>query len=100
PGAVARIWIPMATSNGQQEVTVVEQLLGDAQMGKDKEYGNTIAYFEGKANAKGEIPFEVTYKVTRKEAHTDMKGNLSVPVAPGEKVDRFLQPDAKVPVSG
>jgi transglutaminase-like putative cysteine protease len=101
PGTSARVWLPLAVSNGQQDVSVAaQQIPGDAQIAKDKGYGNSILYFESKANDKGEIPFEVIYKVKRKEVKTDIKGNLHVQVAPGEKVERYLQPDAKVPVAG
>lgn len=101
PGTPARIWLPMAVSNGQQEVSVAsQQIPGEVQISKDKGYGNTVLYFEGKADAKGEIPFEVTYKARRKEVKTDIKGNLYLQPAPGEKLERFLQPDVKVPVAG
>jgi uncharacterized protein (TIGR03000 family) len=101
PGTPARVWLPMAPSNGQQEVSVeTENLPGTAQKTRDKEYGNAILYFEAKANDKGEIPFEITYKVLRREVRTDMNGSLYLQPAPGEKVDRYLQPDAKVPIAG
>jgi Transglutaminase-like superfamily len=101
PGTSARVWLPLAASNGQQEVTVASQkIAGDVQIAKDKGYGNSILYFEGTANDKGEIPFEVTCKVTRQEVKTDVKGNVYIQAAPGEKVDRYLQPDAKVPIAG
>jgi hypothetical protein len=99
PGTSARIWIPMPVSNGQQEVSVARQQ-GDFLITKDKAYGNAILYFEGKADAKGEIPFEITYQALRKEVKTDIKGNLYLQPAAGEKVERYLQPDAKVPVAG
>src|SRR5205823_10901134 len=72
----------------------------DVQIGQDKQYGNTIAFFEGKANDKGEIPFEITYKVKRKEVKTDVKGSLGIPLAAGEQLTRFREPDAKVPITG
>jgi uncharacterized protein (TIGR03000 family) len=96
PATRAKVWVPIASSNGQQVVTIVEQLLGDAQIKHDKQYGNAIAYFEAKANAKGVIPFEVTYKVARKEVPADIPGSAFA----GEKIDRYLQPDARVPISG
>jgi transglutaminase-like putative cysteine protease len=99
-GALARIWIPIATSNAQQEVTIIEQFLGEAKINRDKQYGNSIAYFEAKANEKGEIPFEVTYRVKRKEVRTDPRNNVYVTLLPGEPIARYLQPDAKVPISG
>jgi uncharacterized protein (TIGR03000 family) len=99
-GTRARVWIPMATSNDQQEVTIADRKLGEPQITRDKQYGNTIAYFEAKANDNGLIPFEVTYKVKRREVHTDVKGNLYLLPGRDEKLDRYLQPDEKVPISG
>jgi transglutaminase-like putative cysteine protease len=101
PGETARVWLPMAASNGQQEVTVQsQQLPGKASIAKDKEYGNTILYFEAKADKQGEVPFRVLYKVKREEARSDVRGSLHLQPAPGEKIDRYLQPDAKVPIVG
>ncbi len=101
PGTTARVWLPMATSSGQQEVSVVSrQVTAAAQVAKDQEYGNTILYFEGTAGKGGDFPFEVTYRVRRAEVKTDVQGNLFLKPASGEKVARFLQPDAKVPVEG
>ncbi len=99
-GTRARIWIPIATSNAQQEVTIVEKFLGDERIAHDPVYGNAIACFEGKENGSGVIPFEVTYKVERKEVHTDPTHGLYVPAATGEPVQRYLQPDTRVPVTG
>ena len=39
-------------------------------------------------------------KVARKEVKTDAKGNLEVPIAAGEQLTRFREPDAKVPITG
>jgi transglutaminase-like putative cysteine protease len=95
PGTSARVWLPLAVSNGQQDVAVTaQQIQGEVRITKDKRYGNSILYFQSQANGKGEIPFAVTYKVKRKEVKTD------VGPAPGEKLDRYLQPDAKVPIAG
>src|SRR5947209_6716430 len=101
PGETARVWLPMATSNGQQEVTVrSQQLPGAATVAKDKEYGNTILSFEAKANQRGEVPFRVVYKVVRHEARGRVQGMLHLQPATDEKIERFLQPDAKVPITG
>jgi uncharacterized protein (TIGR03000 family) len=100
-GAKASIWLPMASTNAQQEVVVASQEIpGDLKIGQDKQYGNSIAYFEGKANDKGEIPFEISYKVTRREVKTDVKGNLLAPVATDEPLSRYHEPDVKVPIAG
>jgi transglutaminase-like putative cysteine protease len=101
PGDTARVWLPMPVSNGQQEVSGASQHVpGEPQVTKDRQYGNTILYFEGKANGRGEIPFEISYKVLRREVKTDITGNLFVQPVKGEKVERYLEPDAKVPLTG
>jgi uncharacterized protein (TIGR03000 family) len=101
PGTPARVWIPMATTNGQQDVAIASQTIpGTVQIAQDRTYRNTILSFEGKANDQGVIPFEVTYRVDRKEVRTDAVGHLFVKPAPGDKIDRYLRPDAKVPVTG
>ena len=101
PGEAARVWLPMATSNGQQEVTVLaQQVPGDATIAKDKEYGNTILSFTGTANPRGEVPFRVVYRVERHETRVRTQGTLHLQPARGEKIDRFLKPDAKVPIDG
>jgi hypothetical protein len=101
PGATARVWLPMAVANGQQEVSIASQQFPvEPKITKDKQYGNTMLYFEGTANGSGEVPFEVAYKVLRREVKTDINGSLFVQPAKGEKVDRYLQPDSKVPLTG
>jgi uncharacterized protein (TIGR03000 family) len=100
PGVMARVWLPIATSNDQQAVEIVEQFLGDAQMSKEKEYGNTMAFFEAAPNADGQIPFELTYKVTRKEVRAGTADGSYPSLASNEKVLRYLQPDSRVPIAG
>lgn len=100
PGTVARIWIPMAVSNAHQQVTIVQKYLGSPEINRDAVYGNTIAYFEGKANTDWVIPFEVTYKVQRREVHAEPAHGVYIPLADGEPLQRFLRPDARVPIAG
>jgi uncharacterized protein (TIGR03000 family) len=100
PGTRARIWIPIATSNPQQEVTIVEPILAECKMDHDPVYGNTIACFEGKARNDGTIPFDLTYKVRRKEILTDAAHGVLVPAAAGEALLRYVQGNARVPVAG
>src|SRR5262249_52054728 len=101
PGETARVWLPMAVSNSQQEVTVVSrQVPAGATVEKDKEYGNTILSFEGTANQRGEVPFRVVYRVSRHETKSGIQGSLHLQPAPDEKIDRYLKPDARVPIAG
>jgi transglutaminase-like putative cysteine protease len=102
PGQEAKVWLPVAVNTPQQTISIVKkELPGKDQVGKEAEYGNTLLFFQGRANAQGEIPFAITYKVKRNEVKTDMQANLVLkPKEQEEKIMRFLQPDAKVPITG
>lgn len=102
PGKAARIWLPVPSSSAAQKIEVLEvKLPGKETFSHDAEYGNEILYVEGTANSEGIIPFEVRYKVTRREVRTDARGNVTfAPAEKNEQLARFLQPDAKVPVGG
>src|SRR5438067_95057 len=63
-GKQARVWLPVAVTGPEQVVKIVTQNLPSVgKIYSEKQYGNTSLYFEAKANDKGEIPFEVVYKV-------------------------------------
>lgn len=101
PGAPARVWLPMATTNRQQDVSIVKQAFpAEVTVGRDAVYGNTMLSFDGKADAQGEIAFAITYRVKRQEVQTGRKGSLVLRPETGEKVARYLQADAKVPLTG
>jgi hypothetical protein len=97
PGQAARVWLPVPPTNEAQEVTVVKRdLPGEARLGKETKYGNQMFCVHAKANAQGEIPLAVTYRVKRSEVRGESKGE-------GREADDpelFLQPDARVPVGG
>lgn len=68
PGADVRVWLPMATSSHDQDVDLESTTLPAAfQETKESKFGNTLIYFEAKADDKGEVPIEVTYRITRRE---------------------------------
>ena len=68
PGAEVRVWLPMATSNHEQDVNLESvDLPASFQETKEKKFGNTVIYLEAKANEKGEVPLKVTYRVLRRE---------------------------------
>lgn len=97
PNQMAKVWIPIAANNEHQQSSVhVKKLPGTVKQTKEELYGNDMFYIEASADAKGEIPFEVTYKIKRKEVLGGSKGkDIS-----DDLVKRFLQADAKVPVGG
>jgi hypothetical protein len=102
PGQEAKVWLPVAVDSFEQKVTIQKKdLPAKGQIGKESQYGNTMLFFEAQANAQGEVPFQVTYQVTRHEVKTDMAANLVLkPKESDDKILRYLQPDAKVPITG
>jgi transglutaminase-like putative cysteine protease len=98
PGQAARVWLPVAQSDDDQDVALVaKDLPGEGQFGHDLEYGNKILYVEAKADADGKIPVKVVYKVTRRE----VKGDGGKEVKEGmELLARYLKADARVPIDG
>jgi transglutaminase-like putative cysteine protease len=102
-GKAVRIWVPLAPSTEEQDMQIVAQKLPEgikSSTGKDRQYGNGILYAEGQPNAKGEIPIRVDFRVTRREVRTTGPHGTLIKVAPEEDLQRFLAPDAKVPVGG
>jgi transglutaminase-like putative cysteine protease len=68
PGAKVRIWVPVASSNYEQDVKVLEaKLPGENRSTQDRGYGNKLYFCEATADDKGEIPIDVKYLVTRRE---------------------------------
>jgi len=92
PGTDARVWLPVPPNTEAQRVELVAQTLpAPAALGSDAATGNRMLAFEAAANADGEIPMHLTYKVTRYEigelpsaaatdAAADLKANRLVPI--------------------
>ena len=107
-GQEARIWLPVPVSTMEQTIAIEKkELPGQEQIGKEGQYGNSVLFVQGKADDQGEIPFSITYKVTRKEVKTDITANGKKPgfweetgLLDQSKLARFLQADAKVPIAG
>jgi transglutaminase-like putative cysteine protease len=98
PGEPARIWLPVASSSEDQEAKIESKdLPGEGKIGHEKQYGNDILYFEAKAGPEGTIPLSVTYRITRREVKADTSSMAEEDTG---KLARFLQPDAKVPITG
>jgi transglutaminase-like putative cysteine protease len=95
PGQAARIWLPVAPTNAEQEVAIVRQdTPGETSIGQEPRFGNRILYVKGEADRAGSIPVSVTYRVTRHE----VRGEESAAGASGDDATPYLQPDALVPV--
>jgi len=102
-GKTAHVWIPLAQSNAEQDVSIVSQVVppgAQASTGTEKEYGNKILSIRAKADQRGEVPIKVVFRVTRREVQTTGPHGTLIKPGPEEKIARFLQPDAMVPVGG
>jgi transglutaminase-like putative cysteine protease len=96
PGAKARVWIPVATNNHEQNVKlIVARTPGEPHHGTEKTYGNKTIYFEATADAKGEIAIDAEYLVERREL---LKG--SGEPAPDKIPDEHLVSSQMIPVDG
>ena len=105
PGERVRVWIPLAHSDGYQNVTVIAKS-GDLALKQvlQPEYGNEVLYAEAAKANKDEYKFSVDYDVVRKE-HVVLANGKAVssapPIqAPHVELARFLEPDRLVPVTG
>ncbi|MCI0380277.1 MAG: transglutaminase domain-containing protein [Gemmataceae bacterium] len=101
PGQKAEIWLPAPTDTDEQQIEIVTKTLPEnGSFHTEKQYGNKMLHFAGTANEAGKIPFEIAYRVTRKEVKTNFKANLTLKPRPDEPLGRFLEPDKLVPISG
>ena len=93
PGAVARIWIPVPRADDAQTIErVASNLPADTSLAREPKAGNEIASFSAAADARGEIPVRVRYRVTRRE--------VGVTPATRPADPSLLQADALVPIGG
>jgi transglutaminase-like putative cysteine protease len=94
----ARIWLPVASSNADQDVSVAaKELPAEGKISRESPDDNQILYVEARADADGKIPLKIVYKVTRRE----VKGVDGAGQKENEEgLDRFLKPNAKVPIDG
>jgi transglutaminase-like putative cysteine protease len=96
PGQTVRVWLPVPPSNADQDVAIVmQETPAVAKIGREALYGNRVLYFESLADAQGQVPFSLVYKVTRRE----VKG-AAAKDEDAALVQRLLKPDAKVPIDG
>lgn len=95
PGTMARVWIPVAPSNGEQDVQVLEvKAPGETRETNEVRFGNPLIYFAGTANDAGEIPLSVEYLVTRKPITPEGTE------AEADVADAYLASNTLVPVNG
>lgn len=88
----ARMWMPVATSNSFQEVTLTDVRMNmPYRMVKEKKFGNSILYAEPSASNRGDT-IQLTYRVKRLE-HGPV-------VSAGSADPADLLPHKLVPVGG
>ncbi|HEU5414285.1 MAG TPA: transglutaminase domain-containing protein [Candidatus Angelobacter sp.] len=98
PGKPLDIWFPMAHSDEYQQVKIVSKE-GDLPLREtsEPEYGNKMFYAHTAKADKPEYHFSVKYQVVRMEHFA--AASLNSPARP-RKLNRFLQPDRLVPITG
>jgi transglutaminase-like putative cysteine protease len=103
PASTLRVWIPVATSDENQSVTLKGVSSPVATQSKrDSEYGNSALYGQIQ-NSKAPVTLALTYEVTRKEYSRGglsdlMRYNQDSDAAP-PGLARFLEPDRLVPIN-
>ncbi|UCD75001.1 MAG: transglutaminase domain-containing protein [Phycisphaerales bacterium] len=96
PGEKVRVWLPVARSTSEQDVTLVTvEVPGPCRETVEKTYGNPVLYFEATADENGQVPILVEYLVKRNEI---VRG-FGEP-AGAEEHELFLGPSSMVPVDG
>lgn len=101
---VSRIWIPLPQSDGYQTVSELKvESPFTYSRHRDPEYGNEYAYLEVPAIKVAEpAEVRVTFQVTRKEHRVALGANSTAADkrAEARELQRFLQPDRRVPLKG
>jgi transglutaminase-like putative cysteine protease len=93
-GEAARVWLPVARTNGDQDVEVVDQIVpGQVSVTFDERGENELLFFRATAGDDGVIPFSVAYRVTRHEVAEATSASWA-------NDSRYLRTDALVPVGG
>lgn len=98
PGKPLDVWFPMAHSDQFQQVKVVEQK-ADLPLREtgESEYGNKFFYAHTDKATLPEYHFTVKYDVVRIE---HLAATAAKETSSQRELDRFLQPDKLVPVTG
>ncbi|HXJ96720.1 MAG TPA: transglutaminase domain-containing protein [Terriglobia bacterium] len=103
PGGTLRVWIPVATSDDNQDV-ILKNVSSPVptETRRDSEYGNSVLYGEVES-AGAPATLSLTYEVTRKEYSRGgvsdlMRYNRDSDPAPPD-LARFLEPDRMVPIN-
>ena len=94
PGTEVSVWLPVATDTHEQQILDRDiNVPGEFVIGQEARFGNTVLHFKATADDDGEVPFEVTYQVSRREALQEECEEL----AEGD-ADLFRQASTFVPI--
>ena len=78
PGAEVSVWLPVAKDTHEQQILNREiNLPGEFVIGEEAKFGNSVLHFTAVANEKGEVPFEITYHLSRQETLRNEGEDLS-----------------------
>lgn len=96
PNQDVSVWVPLAKSDAYQQVQVVRiEVDAEFKQNTDAATGNRMLHFTGKANASGQVPIMVEYKVKRKEVSA-----ANYESADDASTATFLTANSLVPVGG
>ena len=100
-----RVWIPVAISDQNQDVALKNILSPvPTRMTRDREYGNRMLYAEIRSPKDPTATFTLDYDVTRREyskgSYEELMRYNTEPQRAPAAVERFLEPDRLVPISG
>jgi transglutaminase-like putative cysteine protease len=95
PGTNARVWLPVAPTDDDQEVELVAiDVPGEYQRNIEPKFGNELLFFEAPADEAGQIALRIDYRLTRRAATP-----VGTPADAGDERS-FLAGSSLVPVDG
>jgi transglutaminase-like putative cysteine protease len=98
--ARVRVWMPVPPSNRHQTVAELDRKLpAQASVAKETKYGNVMLYLEPKVTKTGELDFQVSYRVERKEVRGRKPSDSDLVIKTADR-KRFLAPNVTVPLEG
>jgi len=103
PGKTVRIWLPVPTSNSDQQVVPLPyQLPTKPSFHTEPKFDNRILYLLTVAPDSGKLSLDVPYRIQRREV---LASKLDAPDIDSRKLPKrqrelFLQANSKVPIDG
>ena len=98
--AKVRVWMPVPPSNRHQTVSELERNFpAKATISKETKYGNSVLYLEPQVSETGDLNFQISYRVERKEVRGRKPSGGNIATNPADH-KRFLAPNVNVPLEG